>query len=67
MVNFPTHQAGNLLDVGLCSSQELVAAVESLGYLSTSDHVTIKLTLVGPKRDNVHSLIVGLGPVRYKF
>ena len=28
VVDFPTHQAGNLLDVGLASSQELVAGVE---------------------------------------
>ena len=28
VVDFPTHQAGNLLDVVLASSQELVAGVE---------------------------------------
>ena len=26
--------------------------MESLGYLSTSDHQVIKFTIVGPKRDN---------------
>ena len=26
--------------------------MESLGYLSTSDHMMLKFTIVGPKRDN---------------
>ena len=49
-VHFPTHKEGNLLDVGLTSSSELVAGVESFGYLFTSDHLTLKFTIVGPKR-----------------
>ena len=51
-VDFPTHKEGNLLDVGLSSSPGLVARVESLGYLSTSDHVMLKFTMVGPKRSS---------------
>ena len=31
-----THKAGNLLDVGLSSNSDLVARVESLGYLSSA-------------------------------
>ena len=38
-VDFPTRKAGNLLDVGLSSSPELVARVESLGYLATNAEI----------------------------
>ena len=41
-VDFPTHNAGNLLDVGISSTPGLVARVESLGYLATSDHLMLK-------------------------
>ena len=52
VVHFPTHKEGNLLYVGLTSSSELVAGVESLGYLSTSDHLFLRLTIVEHKRAN---------------
>ena len=57
-VDFPTHKAGNLLDVGLSSSPELVARVESLGYLATADHLMLKFTIVGPKRGNTTTELV---------
>ena len=46
-----THKAGNLLDVGLSSNSDLVARVESLGYLASADHQMLKFTIIGPKRD----------------
>ena len=58
VVDFPTYKAGNLLDVGVSSSQGLVARVESLGYLSTADHQMMKFTLVGPKRENISTELV---------
>ena len=51
MVGFPTHRGGNLLDVGLASRHGLVSRVESPGHLSSADHLMLKFTLVGPKRD----------------
>ena len=53
VVDFPTHKGGNLLDVGLSSSPGLVARVESLGYMSTADHLMLGFTIFGPKRDNI--------------
>ena len=47
-----------MLDVGLSSSQELVAGVESLGYLGTADHQLLKFTIVGPKRSNTTTELV---------
>ena len=47
-----------MLDVGLSSRPGLVARVESIGYLSTADHLMLKFTLVGPKRDNVTTELV---------
>ena len=45
VVDFPTHKGGNLLDVGVSSSQGLLAKVETLGYLAYADHQIFKFTL----------------------
>ena len=52
VVREPTHRDGNTLDLVIPSSAELVAAVETLGYLApTADHLMQVTTLVGPARD----------------
>ena len=52
VVREPTHRDGNTLDLVIPSSAELVASVESVGYLApTADHIMQLTTLVGPARD----------------
>ena len=50
-VDFSTHEDGNILDLVLSSSPELVAGVSNEGPLATADHVMIDIKLVGPARD----------------
>ena len=52
VVDFPTHKGGNLIDLGISSSQGLVAKVDTLGYLASADHQMLKFTIVGPRRNN---------------
>ena len=58
VVDFPTHRGGNLLDVGLASRQGLVSRVESPGHLSSADHLMLKFTIMGPKRDEATTELV---------
>ena len=51
IVRGPTHLAGNTLDLVIPSSSELVAGVETLDPLATSDHNMHLTTLVGPARN----------------
>ena len=43
----PTHRLGNTLDLCMTSSQELVAGVEVIAPLSSSDHNRLEVTVVG--------------------
>ena len=51
LVHGPTHRDGNTLDLVMPSSSELVAGVETLEPLATSDHFMQLTTLVGPASD----------------
>ena len=54
VVREPTHRDGNILDLVIPSSPELVASVETVGYLApTADHSMQVTTLVGPARDSM--------------
>ena len=50
-VRGPTQQSGNTLDLVIPSSEELIAEVETLDHLGTSDHNKLEITLVGPAKD----------------
>ena len=48
LVRGPTHVDGNTLDLVMPSTPELVAGVQTLGFLGSSDHNMIEINLVGP-------------------
>ena len=47
LVTEPTHRLGNTLDLCMTSSQELVAGVEVIAPLGSSDHNGLEVTVVG--------------------
>ena len=51
LVRGPTQQSGNTLDLVIPSSEELIAEVETLDPLGSSDHSMLEITLVGPAKD----------------
>ena len=51
LVRGPTQQSGNTLDLVIPSSVELIAEVETLDSLGSSDHNRLEITLVGPAKD----------------
>ena len=40
-INFPTHKSGTTPDLVITTSPELVHAVETVGYLGASDHMSL--------------------------
>ena len=45
-VDFPTHNGGNILDLALSSSAELVHGVSEVGKLGDMDHTLFQLEIV---------------------
>ena len=58
LVRGPTHVDGNTLDLVMPSSPELVAGVETLGFLGSCDHNMIEISLVGPALDQSSKQLV---------
>ena len=50
-VNFTTHSGGNILDLVLSSSAELVHGVSDVGRLGDGDHSLLKVDVMGPAMD----------------
>ena len=51
LVRGPTHRAGNTLDLCLTSSLELIAGVEVMAPLGSSDHNGLEVSIVGMAAD----------------
>ena len=52
LVRGPTHRMGNTLDLVMTSSVELVAGVETIAPLGSSDHSGLGVSIVGMEADN---------------
>ena len=61
----PTHIAGNILDLALSSSAELIAGVSSEGYLGAADHVILDVDLVGPKQHDTYEEVPDWGKANF--
>ena len=65
-VRVSTHVAGNILDLALSSSHDLIAGVSAEGFLGTSDHVCLELDLVGPKQSETYEEVPDWGKANFE-
>ena len=50
-MEFPTHIGGNILDLALSRSEDMVYGVQDMGMLGNGDHSLIKVEIVGRPGD----------------
>ena len=55
LVNFPTHTRGNILDLVLTNSSEMVESITSAGRIGKSDHDMLLIKLIGGPPPPLHA------------